>query len=502
MARKDRQSRTGAAGTDGVDPTGSDAPGADGTRRYEALAADIAASIGNATLRPGDRLPSVRQLVASRGVSPATVFEAYALLEARGLVHARPRSGYYVAKAPRHLAAEPHTPSNPDSAPRVVSISDLIYETLQATAARDVVPLGSAFPSPDLFPWQRLARTLAHTVLRLDPWSSVEALTSGLPELRRQIALRYLMDGVRADVGEIIVTNGAMEALNLALAAVTSPGDAVVVEAPCFYACLQAIERLGLRAVQVATDPRTGIDLDALERAIVAHKPAAMWLMTNFQNPLGCLMDEGKKRALVELLHKHALPLVEDDAYHELFQTDARPAATKAFDREGWVLHCGSFSKSLAPGFRVGWVSAGRFAKQVAQHKLAASLATSVPLQAALAAYLARGHYERHLRALRARMRSLRDQYAELIGMHFPAGTRVSRPQGGYFLWVELPAGVDALQLGRDAMAARISIAPGPLFSASGAFANCVRINCGHPLTDAVADAVRHVGALAARSLA
>ena len=169
------------------------------------------------------------------------------------------------------------------------------------------------------------------------------------------------------------------------------------------------------------------------------------------------------------------------------------------FDREGWVLHCSSFSKTLAPGFRVGWVSAGRFTKQVAQQKLAASLATTVPVQAALAQYLARGHYERHLRALRARMRSLRDQYAELIATTFPAGTRISRPAGGYFLWLEMPEQVDALLLGREAMAAGISLAPGPLFSASGAFAHCVRINCGHPLTDEVADAVRHVGALACR---
>ena len=271
MARKDRQAPGAPTDSDGADSTGSE-----GGTLYAALAADIAASIANGTLRPGDRLPSVRQLTASRHVSPATVFEAYYLLEARGLVRARPRSGYYVAPAPAHVPAEPRTLSNPDTAPRAVAITDLIYATLQATASRDVVPLGSAFPSPALFPWQQLARTMAQTVTKLDAWSSVESLTPGHEGLRRQIATRYLLDGVSAHVDEIIVTNGAMEALNLALAAVSKPGDAVVVEAPCFYACLQAIERLGLRAIEVATDPRTGIDLAALERAIVAHKPAAL----------------------------------------------------------------------------------------------------------------------------------------------------------------------------------------------------------------------------------
>lgn len=502
MARKATNGKPRRAGADAVDSTGSDAGVQPHETLYEHLAADIAASIESGTLRPGDRLPSVRSLTATRGVSPATVFEAYYLLEARGLVRARPRSGYYVAAEPTYRSAEPVEMSTPDSAPREVRISDIIYETLQATASRHVVPLGSAFPSPALFPWQQLARTLAQAVTKLDPWATVESLTPGHEGLRRQIAMRYLVDGVRADIGEIIVTNGAMEALNLALAAVSKPGDAVVVEAPCFYACLQAIERLGLRAIEVPTCPRTGIELDALEQAILARKPAALWLMTNFQNPLTSSMPLEKKRDLVALLHKHRLPMIEDDAYHELFASEGRPPSTKVFDDEGWVLHCSSFSKTLAPGFRVGWVSAGRFTKEVAQQKLAASLATSVPVQAALATYLSRGHYERHLRALRARLRSLRDQYAELIAASFPAGTRISRPAGGYFLWIEMPAGVDALLLGREAMAAGISLAPGPLFSASRGFANCVRINCGHPLTDEIANAVRHVGALAARHVA
>ena len=215
-----------------------------------------------------------------------------------------------------------------------------------------------------MFPWQQLARTMAQTVTKLDAWSSVDRSRPGTKGCVGRSPRATCSTAVSAHVDEIIVTNGAMEALNLALAAVSQPGDAVVVEAPCFYACLQAIERLGLRAIEVATDPRTGIDLAALERAIVEHKPAALWLMTNFQNPLTASMDADKKRALVEILHKHRLPMVEDDAYMELYAGDERPASTKAFDREGWVLHCSSFSKTLAPGFRVGWVSAGRLRAQ------------------------------------------------------------------------------------------------------------------------------------------
>ena len=289
-----------------------------------------------------------------------------------------------------------------------------------------------------------------------------------------------------------------MEALNLCLAAVCRPGDAVIVESPCFYACLQALERHGLHAIEVATDPRLGIELAALEAAIVRHRPRACWLMTNFQNPLGSQMSDQKKQALVELITRHQLPLIEDDVYGELYFAEQRPLPTKKFDHDGWVLHCSSFSKTLAPGYRLGWVAPGRFARQVAHQKLIASLATCIPVQLGIARYLERGGYERHLRQLRTSLRNSRDQYIEAIGRCFPAGTRISRPAGGYFLWVELPEGADALALQRQAMADGVSLAPGPMFSAARAFNRHVRVNYGHPLTAKVEQALESVGRSAA----
>ena len=464
-------------------------------KRYEALAADIAASIREGVLQPGDRLPSVRATSASRHVSPATVFEAYYLLEAQGLVASRPRSGYYVAANPRALP-EPQRKSQPESEARPVEISAMVFDILRSAMSRDVVPLGSAFPSPLLFPLPRLGRVLANAATHMDPWSTVDELTPGSLDLRRQIALRYLRDGAQVGPDDILVTNGAMEALNLCLSATCQPGDAVVVESPCFYACLQALESHGLHAIEVATDPREGIDLDALEDALQRHRPKACWVMTNFQNPLGSAMPDAKKRALVELVTRHEVPLIEDDVYQEL-HFGPRPAPTKAFDTDGWVLHCGSFSKSLAPGYRVGWVAGGRFAAQLARQKLTASIATSIPVQLALAKYLERGSYDRHLRALRATLQQQRDAYTAAIAEHYPAGTRVSRPNGGYFLWVELPEAADSLALRREAMAAGISVAPGPMFSASGAFRNCLRINAGHAFNQRAKDALQRVGQLA-----
>lgn len=457
-------------------------------KRYQALAEDVADSIREGLLKPGDRLPSVRQASAARKLSPSTVFQAYYLLEARGLVESRPRSGYYVSRAAGVQPPELERPSQPDGESRAVDVSELVFEVLESSMARDVVPLGSAFPSPLLFPFERLGRAVAATAVQLDPWSTVDDLTPGNAELRRQLALRYLLGGMHVGVDEIVVTNGALEALNLCIGAVTEPGDAVLVESPCFYATLQVLERKRLRAIEVPTHPREGIDLVAMEAAIARHAPRACWLMSNFQNPLGASMPVERKRALVELLARHRIPLVEDDVYAELYFGGERPLPAKAFDREGLVMHCSSFSKSLAPGYRVGWVAAGRQARRIARHKLTTTLSTNVPAQLALAHYLQRGGFDRHLRRLRKTLAAQQAQYLAAVAEHFPHGTRVTRPAGGYFLWLELPEGADALAIQQRAAALGISIAPGPMFSASRGFGHCLRLNCGHPL-DARADA-------------
>lgn len=467
-------------------------------KRYEALAEEVADSIRRRVLKPGDRLPSVRQASAERRVSPSTVFQAYYLLEARGLVESRPRSGYYVTRAAGAQPPEPELPSRPDGESRPVDVSDLVFGILQsAMAHEDVVPFGSAFPSPLLYPLDRLGRALAATAPQLDPWSTVDDLTPGNAELRRQIALRYLLGGLQVDADGIVVTNGALEALNLCIGAVTAPGDAVLVESPCFYATLQILQRRRLRAIEVPTHPREGIDLDAVEAAIARHAPRACWIMSNFQNPLGASMPVERKRALVEMLAGHGIPLIEDDVYAELYFGGERPVPAKAFDRDGLVMHCSSFSKSLAPGYRIGWVAGGRFADRIARHKLTTTLSANVPAQVALARYLQRGGFDRHLRRLRQALADQQAQCLAAIGRHFPRGTRVTRPAGGYFLWLELPAGTDALNLQRRAAALGISIASGPMFSASRGFGHCLRLNCGHPLDARARSALSVLGRLA-----
>jgi DNA-binding transcriptional MocR family regulator len=465
-------------------------------KRYERYAREIAEQIQAQTLRPGDRLPSVRQASANRQISPATVFAAYYLLEDQGLIVARARSGYYVLPQALSLQTEPGTaPPGAQSTP--VEVSALVFAVLESTRQTDVVPLGSAFPSPALFPLDKLARCLTPAMRKLAPERLVEDLTQGNERLRRQISLRYANSGTTVEPDEVVITHGAMEALNLCLQAVTQPGDVVAVESPTFYSALQALERLKLRAVEVATHPRDGIDLDSLAAVLQAHPVKACWFMPNFQNPLGCLMPPPRKQEMVELLVRHQVPLIEDDVYGELYFGLNRPPPAKAYDQLGLVMHCSSFSKCLAPGYRVGWVAAGRFAGQVQRLKLMTTLSTAIPSQLAISEFLQGGGYERHLRQLRLTLAAQQALALRLIADHFPAGTRVTRPQGGYFLWLELPSHIDTLRLLHLALAKRISVAPGHLFSVDSRFGHCLRLNYGYPGDPRFENALRVVGQIA-----
>ncbi|MFG6415665.1 PLP-dependent aminotransferase family protein [Roseateles sp. DC23W] len=457
--------------------------------RYRRLADELSALIQAGALRPGDRLPSVRQTQASRGCSAATVFQAYHLLEARGLIRAAERSGYFVAPAAAPVATPAHEP-------QPVAVSEMVFQLLGTGGHEIHTPLGSAFPSPTLFPFARLRSAMIAGSRRLVPEELTQQLPGGHEGLRRQIALRYLRLGMSIAPDEIVLTDGALEGLNLSLQLLTRPGDAVLIESPCFYAALQALERLGLRAIEVPTQAASGADLDAMARLIERHAPAACWLMTSFQNPLGSLMPVEKKRALVALLERHGIPLIEDDVYAELQHHGLPPLPAKAYATQGGVLHAGSFAKTLAPGWRVGWVAAGRFAPALQRAKLSQSLSGSWPAQAAIAHYLEGGDYERHLRALRRALAAQQRTLRAAVLRHFPAGTRVTQPEGGYFLWVELPAAHDSLSLQRAALQEGISLAPGPLFCAQGRFLNCLRLNAGQPWTPTLAAAVARLGEL------
>jgi DNA-binding transcriptional MocR family regulator len=379
-----------------------------------------------------------------------------------------------------------------------VDVSELVFSVLDAARDGTVVPLGSAFPAAALFPLQRLARSVARTARFIRPQDVTASLSRGDATLREQIGLRYLGLGMSPPPEELVITHGALEALNLCLAAVARPGDLIAVESPGFYASLQALERLNMRALEIPVHPKNGLDLAALAEALKNHPVKACWFMTGLQNPTGASLSEDGKRELVALLARLEVPLIEDDVYLDLHFGSRTPLPAKAFDTQGLVMHCSSFSKTLAPGYRVGWVSAGRYAQQVERLKLMTTLTPSLPAQAAVADYLQRGGYDKHLRRLRHQLEQQKASLLAALGRHLPSGVRVSQPDGGYFLWVEFPRGFDTLALHQAALAQGISVAPGPMFSARRQFRHCLRLNFGHPWDARTEAAVQTLGRLAA----
>jgi DNA-binding transcriptional MocR family regulator len=465
---------------------------------YETVADSISGMISAGTLRPGERVPSVRRLSTQRKVSVATVLRAYEVLENRGLIEAKPNAGYYV----RHrmpVADEPSI-SNPPKAAQLVGISALVQDVLDSRRP-GVMSFGTACPPPEYMPTGKLQR-LTSSIARRKPLALTQyVLPPGNEELRRQIARRSLDLGCNLAARDIIVTNGAMEAMNLCVRAVAKPGDTIALESPTYFGLLQTLESLGIKALEIPTHPREGISLDALEFALERSKIAAVIAMPNAQNPLGFTMSDENKKRLVRMLDKRGVPLIEDDVYGDLHYGDERALPAKAFDRTGNVMLCSSFTKTVAPGFRLGWVAPGRWHAQVQMLKFINSVGCPELLQLVIAEFLASGGYDRQLRSLR---RVFRDQVAHMstaITESFPAGTRITRPAGGFILWVELPEACDSVALFRLALRNNISFGPGVLFSATDRYRNCIRIGCAEPWSPKVAQAVARLGELVRKQL-
>lgn len=459
--------------------------------RYLELADALAAEIREGTYAPGDRLPSVRRLRDQHGVSLSTVLEACRVLEDRGLVRARPQSGHYVA--PRPVARGEPEPSRPGPEARRVDASLAVKLNL-GIGNPQAPTLGAAVQGPELMPIAALNRILGQ-VLRHQPAAchSYDAPPGSLA-LRRVIAQRGHDAGYSVSPEEIVVTSGAKEAVYLSIRAVTRPGDTVAIESPAYYALLEVLASLQLRVVEIASHPRHGISLERLAEALSAQPIAAVALVSNFSNPTGSCMSDAAKRSLVELLERHDVPLVEDDVYGDLAFDGRRPKAIKAFDRRGLVLYCASYSKTLSPGLRVGWSIPGRFQNQVELLKLVVNQATATAPQLAVAAFAESGGFDRHLRRVRRMYHEQMEATIDAVGRHFPESTRLSRPGGGHVLWVQLPAGVDAMALYERAAAVGVRVAPGPMFSPSGGYREFVRLNTGFPWTASTEWAIEALG--------
>lgn len=473
---------------------------------YRRLAEHYLAAIRAAALAPGERMPSVRELMRQHQVSLSTALQALRYLEQGGWLEARPRSGYFVLP-PRRLALVEE--ASLATAPALISaqyagiherVSEVIAHGRTCTVTLD---LSSASCAPELYAVEALKNAAIRTLRRHPQVLTSMMSHSANPAFRQVLAKRSLAIGIQLAPEEVIVTHGCIEAINLALRAVAQPGDTVAVESPTYYGLLQVLESLGMRALEIPTSARTGISVEALQLALQTYDNIkAVVVVPNLQNPLGSIMPDAHKEQLVALCEQHGMALIEDDSYSELVPESASARALKSWDRSGNVIYCASLNKVLAPGMRLGWMVGGRWQARIEMLKFTHTRANEEWAQMAAAEFMASPAYERHLRRLREALRVQRVRTVEAIATHFPGGSRINTPDGGALLWVELPRQLSSKAVFEAALREGIRIAPGLMFSNSRRFDHYVRLCCGQPFSPQVEQGIKRLGQIIAALLA
>ncbi len=458
--------------------------------RYARLADDLEVKIRDGIYRSGEKMPSLRKLHGQTGLSVTTVYQAYIELEKRGIVEPRQKSGYYVKPMLKRILPPPSA-ERMQPVPKKVTMNSLAYSIVEDMSNPDFLQLGGSVVMPELLPYKQLARCLRAETMEAMKRSLMRYENPyGNPELKRQIAQRMLGQARRAITDEMLITSGCIEAVSLCLQAVGGAGDTVVVESPTYPWFLQIIEDQNKFALEIPTDPLTGIDLEQLERAVAKNSVCACLLVPNFHNPLGFEMSDEKKKALVKLMGDRRIAIIEDNIHGELYFGGKRPTTLKSMDRKGLVLHCASFSKTLSPGLRVGWTLPGRFADRVKRLKMNSTIASPTLNQQVVAQFLKTGAFDRHLRSLRTALQNQISNTGLAIARHFPEGTRITAPQGGLTLWVELDKRVDGLSVFQEARRRKVSIFPGIICSTTGRYRNFIRISCGYPWNDTIENGI------------
>ena len=467
---------------------------------YLKIAKNIEQQINNDVLKVGDKLPSIRMVCRQQGVSMSTAQFAYYELEAKSLIESRPQSGYYVSNSFRKRLPMPAI-SRPESKGTIKTVTDIFDNAFNNPDEKNFTLFSRGVPAASLLPIAKLKKGITQAMKSLPGGGTLYEPVQGNEKLRTQVARwSFSWKGSLANK-EILTTSGCISAVSYCLMALTKRGDTIAVESPCFYGILQLAQSLGLKVLELPTNPQTGVEMESLKKIVQQTKLAACLLVSNFNNPFGSLMPDEHKREAVKLLSKYNVPLIEDDIYGDICFDDKRPTCCKTYDENGMVLLCGSVSKTLAPGYRVGWVAPGKYMEQVMKLKLFHSLYSPSITHEVIGSFLENGRYEAHLRKLRRTLHANYLQYVRIIGEYFPEGTKISRPQGGLSLWVELPKKTDTLELYNTAFNRKISFSPGSMFTLKKQFSNCMRLSYGLEWNEKTENGLKLLGKLAKEML-
>jgi len=455
----------------------------------------IEQQIMDEVLNIGDKLPSVRLMSTEHDMSVSTILQAYYHLEGKGLIESRPQSGYYVRFNPSRFPRKIEK-SNPVQVVKTKNVEAIIGEVYDDFSMQGVTRFSLSVPSQEILPLAKLNKAMMQALRDLPANGTSYEQIQGNELLRRQVARWSIHWGGRLQANDIMTTAGCMNAISYCLMAITKPGDTIAVESPVYFGMLRFAQSIGLKVLELPTDPDTGVDPGDVKKALQKHDIKALFLVSNFSNPLGYCMPDDQKEAMVKLLSRHGVPLIEDDLYGDVYFGKTRPRSCKSFDEEGNVLWCSSISKTLAPGYRVGWVAPGKYMDKVKRLKLYHSITSATAQQAAIASFLATGRYEHHLRKLRQTLHANSLQFTRAIGEYFPEGVKLTTPQGGFILWAELDKRIDTYHLYQEAMAHKISIAPGTMFTLQDRYQNCMRLSYGMQWTPEVDRALKRLGNL------
>lgn len=464
---------------------------------YQNIAKTIAGQIKTGIWKVGDKLPSLRTIRREYGVSLNTAIQAYYDLEKDGFIISSPKSGYFVNYKPLRLFAP--TTTQPQSVYIGEEDNDLISDVYRSIEDLSITRFSLGVPEDVLLPIAKLNKELIRAMRSLPGSGTRYEDTQGSLKLRKDVArFTYNWNGNLTEQ-DLVITGGVNNATSLALLAITQKGDTIAVESPVYFGILQLANSLGLRVLELPTNPITGIDPDALKKVLPQIK--ACILISNFSNPMGCCMPEDHKKAVVKMLASHNIPLIEDDLYGDVFFGSSRPKPCKAFDEEGLVLWCSSVSKTLAPGYRVGWIAPGKFKNAILRQKSIHLISTPSLNQTAIANFMENNRYENHLHKLRRELHSNSLHFVQSIMDYFPEETKITHPQGGFMIWVELDKRMNTTELYYRAMQQKISIAPGRMFTLQDQFKNCMRLSYGQKWTPAIEERLKLLGDIIKQSI-